>query len=35
MTKRFLTFKLFYLRAFRCVQSLSDEFFDDLLSLKT
>ena len=22
------------LRSFRCVQSLSDEFFDDLLSLK-
>ena len=30
----FLAFKQFYLRAFLCVQSLSVEFFDDLLSLK-
>ena len=34
MTKHVLTFKQFYLRAFGCVQSLSVEFFDDLLSLK-
>ena len=34
MTKHFLTFRQFYLRAFRCVQSLSVKFFDDLLSLK-
>ena len=34
LTKHFLTFKQFYLRAFRCVQSLSVECFDDLLSLK-
>ena len=34
MTKHFLTFKQFYLRAFRCVQSLSVEFFEDVLSLK-
>ena len=31
MTKHFLTFKQFYFRAFRSVQSLSDEIFDDLL----
>ena len=34
MAKHFLTFKQFYLRAFQCVQSLSDDFFDDLLILK-
>ena len=30
MTKHFLTFKQFYLRAFRWVQSLSVEFCDHL-----
>ena len=34
MTKHFLTFKQFYLKAFRYVQSLSVEFFDDFLSIK-
>ena len=32
-TKHYLTFKQLYLRSFRCVQSLSVKFFDDLLSL--